>query len=179
MCIRDRPPDRRNRLGFFFAETMTTGRRGEAVRRAPRTERRGEVYRRTARALIFRLFFRAPRQFFPAGRQSARPALRATCQGDAPRRGSPAIRGGAVVPAEETARMSCAVRAPTLSPRRLPRAPVLRRRRRVAVPPRAASSDTKDNNSQSSNDKKPPTVCLLYTSPSPRDQRGSRMPSSA
>ena len=23
------------------------------------------------------------------------------------------------------------------------------------------------------------TVCLLYTSPSPRDQRGSRMPSSA
>ena len=24
-----------------------------------------------------------------------------------------------------------------------------------------------------------PTVCLLYTSPSPRDQRGSRMPSSA
>lgn len=56
--------------------------------------------------------------------------------------------------------MSCAVRAPTLSPRRLPRAPVLRRRRRVAVPPRAASSDTKDNNSQSSNDKKPPTVIV-------------------
>ena len=26
---------------------------------------------------------------------------------------------------------------------------------------------------------KPETVCLLYTSPSPRDQRGSRMPSSA
>ena len=25
----------------------------------------------------------------------------------------------------------------------------------------------------------PPPVCLLYTSPSPRDQRGSRMPSSA
>ena len=25
----------------------------------------------------------------------------------------------------------------------------------------------------------PPTTCLLYTSPSPRDQRGSRMPSSA
>ena len=25
----------------------------------------------------------------------------------------------------------------------------------------------------------PPKVCLLYTSPSPRDQRGSRMPSSA
>ena len=25
----------------------------------------------------------------------------------------------------------------------------------------------------------PVTVCLLYTSPSPRDQRGSRMPSSA
>ena len=24
-----------------------------------------------------------------------------------------------------------------------------------------------------------PTDCLLYTSPSPRDQRGSRMPSSA
>ena len=24
-----------------------------------------------------------------------------------------------------------------------------------------------------------PEVCLLYTSPSPRDQRGSRMPSSA
>ena len=24
-----------------------------------------------------------------------------------------------------------------------------------------------------------PCVCLLYTSPSPRDQRGSRMPSSA
>ena len=24
-----------------------------------------------------------------------------------------------------------------------------------------------------------PTICLLYTSPSPRDQRGSRMPSSA
>ena len=24
-----------------------------------------------------------------------------------------------------------------------------------------------------------PTTCLLYTSPSPRDQRGSRMPSSA
>ena len=24
-----------------------------------------------------------------------------------------------------------------------------------------------------------PTPCLLYTSPSPRDQRGSRMPSSA
>ena len=24
-----------------------------------------------------------------------------------------------------------------------------------------------------------PSVCLLYTSPSPRDQRGSRMPSSA
>ena len=24
-----------------------------------------------------------------------------------------------------------------------------------------------------------PKVCLLYTSPSPRDQRGSRMPSSA
>ena len=24
-----------------------------------------------------------------------------------------------------------------------------------------------------------PIVCLLYTSPSPRDQRGSRMPSSA
>ena len=26
---------------------------------------------------------------------------------------------------------------------------------------------------------KPPQACLLYTSPSPRDQRGSRMPSSA
>ena len=25
----------------------------------------------------------------------------------------------------------------------------------------------------------PPFYCLLYTSPSPRDQRGSRMPSSA
>ena len=25
----------------------------------------------------------------------------------------------------------------------------------------------------------PPQLCLLYTSPSPRDQRGSRMPSSA
>ena len=25
----------------------------------------------------------------------------------------------------------------------------------------------------------PPNYCLLYTSPSPRDQRGSRMPSSA
>ena len=25
----------------------------------------------------------------------------------------------------------------------------------------------------------PPNICLLYTSPSPRDQRGSRMPSSA
>ena len=25
----------------------------------------------------------------------------------------------------------------------------------------------------------PGTICLLYTSPSPRDQRGSRMPSSA
>ena len=25
----------------------------------------------------------------------------------------------------------------------------------------------------------PPPICLLYTSPSPRDQRGSRMPSSA
>ena len=25
----------------------------------------------------------------------------------------------------------------------------------------------------------PPRICLLYTSPSPRDQRGSRMPSSA
>ena len=25
----------------------------------------------------------------------------------------------------------------------------------------------------------PATACLLYTSPSPRDQRGSRMPSSA
>ena len=25
----------------------------------------------------------------------------------------------------------------------------------------------------------PTTACLLYTSPSPRDQRGSRMPSSA
>ena len=25
----------------------------------------------------------------------------------------------------------------------------------------------------------PPKICLLYTSPSPRDQRGSRMPSSA
>ena len=25
----------------------------------------------------------------------------------------------------------------------------------------------------------PPGICLLYTSPSPRDQRGSRMPSSA
>ena len=25
----------------------------------------------------------------------------------------------------------------------------------------------------------PPETCLLYTSPSPRDQRGSRMPSSA
>ena len=24
-----------------------------------------------------------------------------------------------------------------------------------------------------------PVICLLYTSPSPRDQRGSRMPSSA
>ena len=24
-----------------------------------------------------------------------------------------------------------------------------------------------------------PRICLLYTSPSPRDQRGSRMPSSA
>ena len=24
-----------------------------------------------------------------------------------------------------------------------------------------------------------PSICLLYTSPSPRDQRGSRMPSSA
>ena len=29
------------------------------------------------------------------------------------------------------------------------------------------------------NDFKPDVVCLLYTSPSPRDQRGSRMPSSA
>ena len=28
-------------------------------------------------------------------------------------------------------------------------------------------------------DTTPPTICLLYTSPSPRDQRGSRMPSSA
>ena len=27
--------------------------------------------------------------------------------------------------------------------------------------------------------REPPEVCLLYTSPSPRDQRGSRMPSSA
>ena len=27
--------------------------------------------------------------------------------------------------------------------------------------------------------RKPANVCLLYTSPSPRDQRGSRMPSSA
>ena len=29
------------------------------------------------------------------------------------------------------------------------------------------------------NTRKRPTYCLLYTSPSPRDQRGSRMPSSA
>ena len=28
-------------------------------------------------------------------------------------------------------------------------------------------------------DVKMPDICLLYTSPSPRDQRGSRMPSSA
>ena len=28
-------------------------------------------------------------------------------------------------------------------------------------------------------EKAPLTACLLYTSPSPRDQRGSRMPSSA
>ena len=28
-------------------------------------------------------------------------------------------------------------------------------------------------------DIKMPKICLLYTSPSPRDQRGSRMPSSA
>ena len=27
--------------------------------------------------------------------------------------------------------------------------------------------------------REPPIICLLYTSPSPRDQRGSRMPSSA
>ena len=32
-----------------------------------------------------------------------------------------------------------------------------------------------DTNSQEST----PNTCLLYTSPSPRDQRGSRMPSSA
>ena len=31
----------------------------------------------------------------------------------------------------------------------------------------------------SSKDSLPPPPCLLYTSPSPRDQRGSRMPSSA
>ena len=35
------------------------------------------------------------------------------------------------------------------------------------------------NHSQSLNDESFYTVCLLYTSPSPRDQRGSRMPSSA
>ena len=28
-------------------------------------------------------------------------------------------------------------------------------------------------------DERAPKICLLYTSPSPRDQRGSRMPSSA
>ena len=31
----------------------------------------------------------------------------------------------------------------------------------------------------SANDLSGPIACLLYTSPSPRDQRGSRMPSSA
>ena len=31
----------------------------------------------------------------------------------------------------------------------------------------------------SSSDSSDPHICLLYTSPSPRDQRGSRMPSSA
>ena len=35
------------------------------------------------------------------------------------------------------------------------------------------------NKSVSQNDLEPPSSCLLYTSPSPRDQRGSRMPSSA
>ena len=40
------------------------------------------------------------------------------------------------------------------------------------INPKVVSDFCKKNNSKAEN-------CLLYTSPSPRDQRGSRMPSSA
>ena len=36
-----------------------------------------------------------------------------------------------------------------------------------------------DKDGDGTSDKNDPWTCLLYTSPSPRDQRGSRMPSSA
>ena len=48
---------------------------------------------------------------------------------------------------------------------------------KTAIEERAARKDTREvrQNTHSA----PSKPCLLYTSPSPRDQRGSRMPSSA
>ena len=42
-----------------------------------------------------------------------------------------------------------------------------------------AWSYVKNDGSLSTKDDVNTNICLLYTSPSPRDQRGSRMPSSA
>ena len=46
------------------------------------------------------------------------------------------------------------------------------------VSAKQANQANKDENEMDENNEEPNT-CLLYTSPSPRDQRGSRMPSSA
>ena len=43
----------------------------------------------------------------------------------------------------------------------------------------STSTVTTSTDSKSTVRTNPPSACLLYTSPSPRDQRGSRMPSSA
>ena len=50
----------------------------------------------------------------------------------------------------------------------------------AAAPP-AAWDDEEEEEDLANNDPppKPPPACLLYTSPSPRDKRQSRMPSSA
>ena len=42
-----------------------------------------------------------------------------------------------------------------------------------------AKESNEDNDPSKSDTKGVLSICLLYTSPSPRDQRGSRMPSSA
>ena len=50
---------------------------------------------------------------------------------------------------------------------------------RDCMPEGERDATTSEEASQIANNAARPNICLLYTSPSPRDQRGSRMPSSA